>query len=389
MTNAATAPSSEDESTRGHTTEDILLRKRRLRRERKKQMQSLYRETKKREGDALQETHDQLEQALRDLRLAVQTERQRGSLPWKDIAAALSADNDAAHDCNMRLKVQLANVQTLVRAMHAWVTTPRTVRFALLFHFVSSSSQAIPLATSWRDVTLPFDPAARLLGKKWIATRMYHHTDRVFHDHGLARRGAASDDFSSSSVEFTDHGVEYTMCHEFVVPGPRDVVAEGFRQSTCATFMMNMLFPITTSTAKEVTASTTLHQMVSQTGDHVNVLAAEFRDADRVVVVVQQIHHDDLWPHNHMQRDRSIWMELTRASAHETAIRVVYRMAGRRNADGGPVPFATEALVSGCDLSHVPKAMHESMFRQHIQELMPLAQARTRQIFQVPPLVSQ
>ncbi|KAF0692634.1 Aste57867_16299 [Aphanomyces stellatus] len=364
-----------DESEEGerHINSD----KKTVRRERKRKMMVSYRKEKKMEQTLIKETLKQLEGELQALVSASKNRRLgcasvskvEDMLSWRDIAQALDDEVSSAHSKQRSLKLELESQTQLVRFMKEWV--------------ISNLSIAIspnPICPTWRNCTLMADPQTRQLGKEWITKQMYHNAARVFATHGFPTGPTFASDFYIADVEYTDEGNEYIMGWQFVSMTPVGHLTARFRTLMCDALMTNSFYPIGASTIHEASDNTLLHQMVSKTGDYVNMLVGQFDDAtdEKSVLVVRQILHDDTRPDVRQQRNRSAWMEIAAAAPGEpTKVRIVLHASHRRTT-AGPIPMQDEARMWGCDLTGVPPAHWEARLRRDLLRLMPTAFAKIR-----------
>ncbi|KAG9415077.1 hypothetical protein AC1031_008505 [Aphanomyces cochlioides] len=128
-----------------------------------RQRHQIYRRTKKRERAELRATVAQLDDELK----ALTSNKSRDLLlSWKEVALAVQESNENAQSERQALKAQVARLRKVVQAMKGWVTAA-----------VVDTMSLDAMIPTWRNVTLLADPVSRILGKKWITERMFHHTD--------------------------------------------------------------------------------------------------------------------------------------------------------------------------------------------------------------------
>ncbi|RQM19024.1 hypothetical protein B5M09_011534 [Aphanomyces astaci] len=135
-------------------------------------------------------------------------------------------------------------------------------------------------------------------------------------------------------------------------------------------------------TIREPYENTLLHQMISKTGDHVNLVVGIFPSPTRTVLVSRQILHDEAWGIVPKQRNRLAWFEFVTTPLGYIHIRAVLQCS-HRITNHGPVDMPVEASMWGCDLSGVPPPLWESRLRRDVLGLMPISLAKVKTILGV------
>ncbi|RHX97222.1 hypothetical protein DYB30_013160 [Aphanomyces astaci] len=224
---------------------------------------------------------------------------------------------------------------------------------------------------------LPTNLASRQLGKLWITQQMYHNIEPTFAKYPFSRHVTEA---FSATVEFTDAGNEYLLSWQFVTT--KSDVIDKCRDHMCDVLMTNLFYPIESTTIREPYENTLLHQMISKTGDHVNLVVGIFPSPTRTVLVSRQILHDEAWGIVPKQRNRLAWFEFVTTPLGFIHIRAVLQVS-HRITNHGPVDMPVEASMWGCDLRGVPPPLWESRLRRDVLGLMSISLAKVKTILGV------
>ncbi|KAH9168412.1 hypothetical protein AeNC1_016138 [Aphanomyces euteiches] len=307
-----------------------------------------------------------------------QTKQQKGEestallLPWKEVATAVNELRQESVTERRRLTKQIREYKQVIEEMKTWVAASSS--------FVSQPNSC---RDTWRNFSLLAHPTSRRLGKQWIIQHMYHNLDQVFQHYGLPAANTAPPlldqvlHYKSMEILFTDEGR-----HSFVQKlhkcwnAPLDVVVALFRGQTGSMFTMDAFHPIDSQTLVENYENTTLHQYGSEI-----LLCGEFRDDDRVVLVIQQIQEDESIPHTSIdrRRRRMVWIELRQISPEMTQERYLCVVSHESEADENyALALEEQGRQWGVDISGVDPDQRENIllraYRQYNIRLAPLRQ---------------
>ncbi|KAF0700856.1 Aste57867_8655 [Aphanomyces stellatus] len=322
-----------------------------------RKMMQAYRGKERQERDALRAQVDELERDMQHfLHHGYIPVKGMAMLPWREVAAALHEDKSLVLLQQRALTKQVQDAQALLRDMRCWVAAQRGLSLATT-------------TRTWRNVTLLANPVSRARGKEWIMAHMLHNMEAMFHHHGFSSWDGAP--LRDTDLTFSDDGAVFTNVTrmQYALPPefPAALSARLFRDFLCDTLSVDGFRGVYVSTIKEMKATTTLHQMTTTTsGEAVNLLCGQFHpDANRVVVVAQQIHDDEAWVHGRPQKNRMLWFERTTSvCGARSAVRFLYIMQQTQLPSGEYVSLADDARTWGGDLSHLPPATQQAKFRQ-------------------------
>ncbi|CAK4077919.1 unnamed protein product [Aphanomyces euteiches] len=263
-----------------------------------RKMRQIYRNEERQEREYLHHKIAELEEIIKPLQEQAARRKAWTLLPWKDIADVLGEECDNATTEWSHLKAQVEEYEEIVRIMKKWVATNCALKCSL-----------DDRVSTWRDNSLPANPQSRHLGKEWITKQLYYNATRMFHAYGFPPTDCM-DDFHLFDMDLeTSAGVQYVFGGQF-----NDVSSESlallYCGQTCSVLMANLQHRIPSETVKESDGDMQLHQMVTDNGEFVNVLAASFNEEGRFVAVVQDILDDEtveLDDRFRLRRYRTYW----------------------------------------------------------------------------------
>ncbi|KAF0700734.1 Aste57867_8789 [Aphanomyces stellatus] len=351
-------------------TVDALLRRR--------EKHQAQRKRKQVEVETLKRTMHQLASVLARTKETRDTQRRthalakakRGALSWEDVAQVFQDARVACTDENAALQTKVREGKALIRAIEAWIA-----------HDTSLTNSPNAMVRTWRHVSLYADPTLRTLGKEWITQQMYHNAARMFqahgfppppphHHHGTDDRVETFQDMDVGFNDIDDGGIQYLWRRAYIDPLSLDAFVFGCKYFLCSAMFVDTSNIGMTQSLHEETASTFLHQMVTQggKGDRVNLVAAVFPvHAHRCILVAQQIHHDESWQHHKDQRDFAVWVDATQIGPSATHVRLIVRRSQRFNGKGKPVSLDEEAKAWGHAVrGGGTSTVQQARFRRHV-----------------------
>ncbi|KAF0700844.1 Aste57867_8643 [Aphanomyces stellatus] len=279
------------------------------------------------------------------------------ALSWKEIAKALQDDTRDSEHRRRDLQAQLERHTRLLRDMQLWVESNTPLETSILD----------PATPTWRNVTLLANPDSRRLGKEWILQHMFHHTDRIFYDHGLPPLDSPEEIPLEFNVQFTDAAT-------FTAVFRSQWSHEASLDYAIGHFYMSLLpvqayivhyTPALPLVLTEIDARTRQFALATPRGEFINILCGEFRTAERCVFVVQQIQDDEAIPTSlaHRQRRRMLWHDIHQLPGGIIKRRIVSLHSQAVDAHGRS-DLREDALDYAISLDGCPDQLHESRFVQ-------------------------
>ncbi|KAF0748927.1 hypothetical protein AaE_007197, partial [Aphanomyces astaci] len=320
------------------------------RRERKRKMMVSYRKEKKLEECELKMAYRRLEMEIHALRASTHSAGNASALPWKDIALALEEEAKPSHVEYQSLKEKVKATSRLLRCMEQWVICNSTI---------AASPNPV---SHWLALHAPNEP------------RITPTREALDHPANVPQHRAH---IRQVPIQSTYAGNEYLLSWQFVTT--KSDVIDKCRDHMCDVLMTNLFYPIESTTIREPYENTLLHQMISKTGDHVNLVVGIFPSPTRTVLVSRQILHDEAWGIVPKQRNRLAWFEFVTTPLGFIHIRAVLQVS-HRITNHGPVDMPVEASMWGCDLRGVPPPLWESRLRRDVLGLMSISLAKVKTI---------
>ncbi|CAK4751051.1 unnamed protein product [Aphanomyces euteiches] len=321
-------------------------------REYMRNMMAFYRQERREETETLK-----TEVAALQKQLARHSKRSL-LLPWKEVAVALKEERDDAEATNETLRRNARELKSLVSTMKQWVNVN-----------VTRSCLQSGMTTTWRHVSLCAEPQARSLGKEWITQQMFHNPSRMFGQFAYPDI-QSNDEFYDVAYEWTDARLQYYHRRQYVLDVPMEFMLSAYKEHLCSILMMDWFGYKQNTTLQESSGNTTLHQLVAEDDEWMNLITGEFHQADgSCIFVIQQIEDDEARPMPKRQRNRMVWLDVRPMPDGRTKVRVLYRFAQYFTKDGY-VSLDEEAETWGCDLSGVPEEKKEDTFRQYATNML-------------------
>ncbi|KAF0705844.1 Aste57867_6906 [Aphanomyces stellatus] len=307
----------------------------------------------------------QLRAQVTALELALSQEKpttsSSGALPWKDVAEALRQDAQDMTTRNAALKKKSKDVGAMAQALYAWVV----------------ATTQIPISpkdclVTWRNTTLlaDTDGGGRRRGKAWIMEHMYANTDVVFQQRKFPSWESNTPLFDVN-VQFSDACFEIVACRQYTRKRNFDKWTGVYFERLLQNMLVQGFTHTHVNTIVERTETTCLHQTTTLAGEFVNLLAAEFRDMDRYVLVVQNIIHDEaIIVEKKRQRRRCMWLDVRRIDNETIKVRTLY-IVSQAFGDGGQsyVPLVDDAPQFYCDLNACAEERREQLFRRRVLQI--------------------
>ncbi|KAF0700833.1 Aste57867_8632 [Aphanomyces stellatus] len=283
-------------------------------------------------------------------------------LSWEEVAGALKDESKFAASQFSALKAQVAAYAALARSMEAWVTA-----------CVLQEGTLDLRACTWQDTSLPAAPNARQLGKKWIASRMYHNMDRIFQEHDFpAPLDSSKEILDEFSTVFNDVGFTHIFRLHSESARPLEKWA-AFIRHTIVSFHCCIpgYSPTLPCVVREEDEHMRQYGVVTPLNEYANVLIGEFhKPGDRVVFVVQQILDDESCRANpqHIQRRRRIWIEVRELPNGRRRVRMLSLHSNGFKIAGEDLTLDQDAWTYGIDLHDCPSHLKESRYVRMIRE---------------------
>ncbi|RHZ40861.1 hypothetical protein DYB31_006281 [Aphanomyces astaci] len=306
-----------------------------------------YRKKEKRGHEQLKAQKVQLENEVRAMFLSTgRYVRTKTMLSWKDIASALATSKNEVLDTNQQLRAQVMSLHGIVQEMHHWVGIMRP----------------LTVTSSWRNVSLPESPTSRSLAKDWISRQLLEQMNRVLTSQPFPADHAKYHDWDMIFSDDDSH-FHIKQCSQFVWDVPIESVVTLYYRHTCSALWLDGHQPLGLQSLKEETEQTTLHQLISRAGEHVNLLSGISRGKDCCHIVLKQIQDDDSFALNgRRQRNRTAWLEIKRLSATKTQLRV-YCETSQNFTNDGYTSVDVEAKRFSVDVNGLSDHMKRTTLR--------------------------
>ncbi|KAF0698446.1 Aste57867_10931 [Aphanomyces stellatus] len=287
-------------------------------------------------------------------------------LPWRDVAAALKGvrrEGDVAHE---DLQTKLRASQVLVGEMYQWVTA----------HFMSIKKPPHARHSSWRNVSLPGNPASRVLAKEWILAQLLHNSDRVFQDHDFPPIDA--DDAFIRDFRFSfddgDAGYSYVTRHFGYLSGSMADLLTRYRRGllTHQTCVLD-LSPSHPRMIQDDQGNVFQHALITPRGEYVNLLCGVFdQGPNRMTLVGRQIQDDELldpsMTHHRRQRDRFFIADMHRMPDGRVKGRGLWSQSQSFVVHQGPMSLDEDAIEYDIDLRECPNELKQARYPRLFEE---------------------
>ncbi|ETV93166.1 hypothetical protein, variant [Aphanomyces invadans] len=213
-----------------------------------------------------------------------------GPLSWHSIAAVFQRETHRVLTDHQSLATQTQQYKSLATLMQRFVNV----------------NIPPPMAnnTTWQSASLAAEPNARRVGKEWLTQQMYHNMHVPFRLFPAVRVDEEYYHFDMPNDDDDDGPLMSMEVMQCIWPG------------TLATFrrfaeskMSAIYFNDPDAAVEERTANTRLYHLTTERGTFVNPLQGHFIEADRFVMVIRQIEHDEVHvcTERHRQRHYMSW----------------------------------------------------------------------------------
>ncbi|ETV78787.1 hypothetical protein, variant [Aphanomyces astaci] len=158
----------------------------------------------------------------------------------------------------------------------------------------------MPRSNAWRSATLVADPRARNLGKEWLTQQMYHNMHEPLALLPAVRNEEEFFQFDFQASDEHDDSFTWMERVQFTWPG----TVQMFRRLV-ETNMKAVNFPNCDETVEEEkTSNTRLFHTITPKGIFMNLLQGHFVEADRFIMVMRQIEHDETYICHPLQKQQ-------------------------------------------------------------------------------------
>ncbi|RHY23037.1 hypothetical protein DYB36_012073 [Aphanomyces astaci] len=277
-------------------------------------------------------------QAARPLSIAPREEIY-GPLSWHSIAAEFKGEVHRVLTDRQSLVTQTEEFESLTRAMR---------------RFVMNIPPPMSRSNEWRSATLVADPRARNLGKEWLTQQMYHNMHEPL---ALLPAVRNDEEFYQFDLEASDEDKSIVGLEriQFTWPG----TVQMFRRLV----ETNMK-----AVVEEVTANTRLFHKTTPKGTFVNLLQGHFVEADRFIMVMRQIEHDEKYICHPLQKQQHdlLWTEVRQVSPTHILLRLVDRVSHIFRPATGFMSVDELAALGGIDVTGMEDDQKDAHVRREI-----------------------
>ncbi|ETV79429.1 hypothetical protein H257_07441 [Aphanomyces astaci] len=275
-----------------------------------------------------------------------------GPLSWHSIAKVFKSEAHRVLTDRQSLITQTQEFESLRQAMQ---------------HFVMMNIQP-PMSRSntWQNATLLADPSARILGKEWLTKQMYHNILEAF---SLFPVVSYDDELVQFDLEEDDGVFTWKEQIQFTWPG----TVQMFRRLV-ETNMLAVNFPHYVEATspyqvvQEITANTRQFHTITPTGNFVNWLQGHFVEADRLIMVMRQVEHDELYICHPLRKQRHdmLWTEVRQVSPTHIVLRSVSRVSQLFRPATGFMSVDEFATLKGVDLTGIDDGLKGAYLRREM-----------------------
>ncbi|RLO06592.1 hypothetical protein DYB28_001876 [Aphanomyces astaci] len=255
-----------------------------------------------------------------------------GPLSWHSIAIVFKREAHRVLTDHQSLVTQTQEYQSLTKAMQRFV----------MMNIPSPMSRS---NDAWHSATLAADPSARNLGKEWLTQHMYHNIHEPF---TLLPAASYDDDFFKFDIQASDDGDPITGMDRMQFSWPGTVV-------------------------EETTPNTRLFHTITPKGIFVNSLQGHFVEANRFIMVMRQVEHDEahLCDPLHKQQHTMSWCvrtstEVRQVSPTHILLRVVSHVSHIFRPGGGFVSVDEFAALRGVDVTGIQDDQKDAYVRREL-----------------------
>ncbi|RHY61340.1 hypothetical protein DYB38_008862 [Aphanomyces astaci] len=212
---------------------------------------------------------------------------------------------------------------------------------------VTQTQQYRTLMTSMQRFVMMNIPV--ILGKEWLTQQMYHNMHEAF---ALFPAVGNAEEFCQYDVQPSEDG-DPIVCTETVQctwPG----TVQMFRRFVESN-MRAVIFRDPQEVVEERTANTRLFHSVTTKGTFVNSLQGHFVEADRFIMVMRQVEHDEVHLCDPLRRQRHYrsWIEVRQESTTHILMRFVSHSSHAFRPANGYVSIDELAALGGIDVTGI------------------------------------
>ncbi|RHY69491.1 hypothetical protein DYB30_007099 [Aphanomyces astaci] len=262
-----------------------------------------------------------------------------GPLSWHSIAIVFKREAHRVLTDRQSLITQTQEYQSLTKAMQRFV----------MMNIPSPMSRS---NHAWHSATLAANPSARNLGKEWLTQHMYHNIHEPF---TLLPAASYHDDFFKFDIQASDDSDPITGVERMQFSWPGTV--QMFRRLV----------------VEETTPNTRLFRTITPKGIFVNSLQGHFVEANRFIVVMRQVEHDEahLCDPLHKQQHNMSWCvrtstEVRQVSPTHILLRVVSHVSHIFRPGGGFVSVDEFAALRGVDVTGIQDDQKDAYVRREL-----------------------
>ncbi|ETV78809.1 hypothetical protein H257_07639 [Aphanomyces astaci] len=258
-----------------------------------------------------------------------------GPLSWYSIATVFKREALQVLTDRHPLITQTQEYQSLTKAIQRFV--------------VMNIPPPMSRSNAWHSATLVADPRARNLAKEWLTQQMYHNMHEPL---ALLPALRSDEEFFQFDLEASDEDESFVGLHRIqcIFPG----TLASFRRFVQSN-MREVMFKEPQKAIEECTANTRLFCTTTANGVFINSLQGHFVEADRFIVVVRQVEHDEAHACHPMltQRHYRSWTEVRQVSPTHILMRLVGFLSRSFRAHKGFVSSDELAALGGIDVTGI------------------------------------
>ncbi|RHY96764.1 hypothetical protein DYB31_015560 [Aphanomyces astaci] len=188
-------------------------------------------------------------------------------------------------------------------------------------------------SNEWRSATLVADPMAQNLGKEWLTQQMYHNMHEPL---ALLPAVRNDEEFYQFDLEASDEDKSFVGLEriQFTWPG----------------------------------TDTRLFHKTTPKGTFVNLLQGHFVEADRFIMVMRQVEHDEKYICHPLQKQQHdlLWTEVRQVSPTHILLRLVGRVSHIFRPATGFMSVDELAALVGIDVTGIEDDQKDAHVRREI-----------------------
>ncbi|ETV67947.1 hypothetical protein H257_15927 [Aphanomyces astaci] len=281
-----------------------------------------------------------------------------GPLSWHSIATVFKREAHRVLTDRQSLVSQTQEYQSLTNAMQ---------RFATM-----NIPPPMSRSNVWHSATLVADARARNLGKEWLTQQLYHNIHEPF---TLLPAVSYDEEFFQFDFQASDQPFTCMERMQYTWPGTVQMFRRLVESNMQAVIFHNHV-------VEEKTANTRLFHTTSRKGSFINWLQGHFVEANRFILVMCQVEHDEAHVCDPVQKQQHYmsWTEVRQVSPTHILLRFVSHISHLFRANDGFVSVDEIAAVRGIDITGIQDEDHKvayvrrEVFRRGKADLLPWRQ---------------